>query len=139
MTIGKTYNINELAEAIGIKKHINDSEGQIKRISIDSRKIFSTEHVVFIALKGKNWDAHDFIDEAYEKGIRNFIIEKPNQLPDDSNVIYVENTLDALQKWASIHRSQFSLPIVAITGSNGKTIVKEWLFEIGRASGRERV
>ena len=90
MTIGQTYNINELAEAIGINKHIIDTEGQIKRISIDSRKIFSTQHVVFIALKGKNWDAHDFIDEAYDKGIRSFIIENTNQLPDDANVIYVE-------------------------------------------------
>ena len=130
MTIGHPYNINDLANAIGVKKVINDPDQQVDRISIDSRKIFSNENLIFIALKGKNWDAHDYIQEAYEKGVRNFIIEKGKILPSDANIIYVENTLDALQKWALIHREQFTLPIIAITGSNGKTIVKEWLFQL---------
>ena len=130
MTIGYRYNIIELADLIGSEKIINDPNQKVDRISIDSRKIFSNDNLIFIALKGKNWDAHDYIEEAYSKGVRNFIIEKGITLPSDTNIIYVENTLDALQQWAISHRSQFTIPIIAITGSNGKTIVKEWLFQL---------
>ena len=76
MTIGHPYNIIELADLIGSEKIINDPNQKVDRISIDSRKIFSNDNLIFIALKGKNWDAHDYIEEAYSKGVRNFIIEK---------------------------------------------------------------
>ena len=104
---------------------------ELERVCIDSRKVFVGSSALFIALKGDNWDAHDFWQEAYDKGVRAFLVEDRDiDFPLDANVIYVENTLDALQFWASKHRSKFDIKCLAITGSNGKTLIKEWLYEL---------
>ncbi|RLD53584.1 MAG: bifunctional UDP-N-acetylmuramoyl-tripeptide:D-alanyl-D-alanine ligase/alanine racemase, partial [Bacteroidetes bacterium] len=78
----------------------------------------------------KKNNGHKFIDGLYEKGIRNFIVSEDHFHFDDANVILVENTLDALQKLTAFHRREFDIPVIGITGSNGKTIVKEWLFQL---------
>ena len=97
----------------------------------DSRKLISTPGAVFLALSGPNHNGHQFIQEAYQQGIRLFILEQEpeNQLP-DAGILLVEDTLYALQQLAAWHRQQFTLPVIAITGSNGKTIVKEWLASL---------
>ena len=108
---------------------VGDSSASVNRISIDSRNHLSTKQTLFIALKGKNRDGHDFISDAYNKGVRNFLVQ--TNLADvypKANLIIVKDTLLALQKWAKNHRAKFNIPVIAITGSNGKTIVKEWLY-----------
>lgn len=106
----------------------------IEHISVDSRKLVVPENTLFIAIKGKNHDGHDFVAETYKQGVRNFIVENEKAvLPlreQGINYVVVKNSIRALQKLASWHRSQFEYPVIAITGSNGKTIVKEWLTQL---------
>ncbi|MCP3659879.1 MAG: bifunctional UDP-N-acetylmuramoyl-tripeptide:D-alanyl-D-alanine ligase/alanine racemase [Bacteroidetes bacterium] len=104
----------------------------INQISLDSRKILISQETLFIAIKGDNHDGHQFIYDLYQKGIRQFIIEDQNidlqQLP-EANIILVDNSIIALQNIANYHRNKFNIPIIGITGSNGKTIIKEWLSQ----------
>jgi alanine racemase len=104
----------------------------IQHLVIDSRKINQPEASLFIVLVSSRRDGHDFIVNAYEKGVRNFLVSKrinASQFP-NTNFILVKDTLAALHKIAVENRKQFSFPVVGITGSNGKTIVKEWLFQL---------
>lgn len=98
---------------------------EIFQVYFDSRNIVSAENALFIALKN-----NEFIEDAYKKGIRNFICSTLKNPKSDCNYIFIENPLDALRVWAKNHRSQFHFPIIGITGSNGKTIVKEWLYHL---------
>lgn len=112
-------------ESVGFipKKHL------IKALSIDTRKLVSGEHSVFYALQGEFKDGHSFIQDAYDKGVRVFIVSNlPKSLLKQATYILVKNTLYALQAIAKYHRDQFNYSIVAITGSVGKTTTKEWLY-----------
>jgi alanine racemase len=108
---------------------------EIRFLSFDSRTILSGNETLFFALKGVQKDGHLFISDAYKKDVRVFVVE---QVPDNYSVfagaifIVVEDTVKALQRLASFHRKKFSFPVVGITGSNGKTIVKEWLADLLR-------
>ncbi len=106
----------------------------IEHISVDTRKLFIPENTLFVAIRGKNHDGHNFLAEAYEKGVRNFIIENEKfALPFRElgiNYVVVKNSVRAFQKIVSWHRSKFQYPVIGITGSNGKTIVKEWLTQL---------
>lgn len=114
------------------------AEKWISAISIDSRTIFDPEPVLFFALKSNRNDGHRYISDLIHQGVGAFVV---SELPVDYDsfpqihFIVVQDTLMALQKLVAWHRSQFQIPVVGITGSNGKTIVKEWLFELlrGRA------
>lgn len=121
-----------LTEAEWIQK---SNDILISQIITDSRTVFAPETSIFIAIKGERHDGHQFIEELYRRGIRNFLISDSkidfSKYP-DANFLKVENSLVALQKWASSHREQYNFPVIAITGSNGKTIVKEWLFQLLR-------
>lgn len=99
---------------------------------IDSRKAPIIEGVVFFAIRGKRHDGHAYIDELYSRGIRQFIVEEalPSLSRPDVNLIQVPNAVHALQQVAAMHRRQYNLPVLAITGSNGKTIIKEWLSQL---------
>ena len=105
----------------------NNSE--IINLLTDSRKIVLPSKSVFFAISGERHDGHLFIKDLYNKGIRSFIIENDIELQGipEANIIKVKNTISSLQKIAAYHRSQFTIPIIGITGSNAKTIVKEWL------------
>jgi alanine racemase len=96
----------------------------------DSRRIIHPEGSLFFAIVTARRDGHDFIGEAYKAGVRNFIVSKPFSLGEDAGILLVGDTLVALAQLAAWHRSQFSLPVIGITGSNGKTIVKEWLYQL---------
>ena len=104
----------------------------INHLVIDSRKAITTEDALFFAIKGDRHDGHLFIANLYQSGMRQFIIEK--EIPVDhfpqGNFLRVDSSVDALQKITSFHRSQFQIPVVGITGSNGKTIIKEWLYQL---------
>lgn len=100
----------------------------IENITIDSRSLQNGPHTLFFALVGPNHNAHTYIEELIHKGVRNFVVsELPVAFTGLANFLVVENTLDALQSFAAYHRRLFDFPIIGITGSNGKTIVKEWL------------
>jgi Alr-MurF fusion protein len=104
----------------------------IEDLIIDSRKTLLSEQAIFFAIKGERHDGHRFIPELYEQGIRQFIVEESFsaiELP-EANILRVKSSITALQQLAAFHRSQFSIPIIAITGSNGKTIIKEWLHQL---------
>src|SRR5690606_18794690 len=94
---------------------------------IDSRSLQNNATTLFFALTGKNSDAHQYINELEQKGVCNFVVSKLPENTQKSNFILVENTLKALQEFAESYRQNFHFPIIGITGSNGKTIVKEWL------------
>jgi alanine racemase len=105
----------------------------VNEIITDSRQISYTGEVVFAAIKGKNHDGHRFVGNLYQRGIRIFIVENlPENLPDYGNAAFIlcGSTVSALQKLAAWKRKSFSSPVIAITGSAGKTIVKEWLSDI---------
>lgn len=106
----------------------------IEQLSTDSRLSPASTNVLFFAIKGKNHNGHDYLLDLYKKGIRLFVVEtvSPNSLQElpNANILLVENSLAALQDIAAYHRQTFQLPVVAVTGSNGKTIVKEWLYQL---------
>ena len=107
-------------------------EGEIVELIYDSRKVLHADKGLFFALSGTR-DGHDYIVAAYEKGVRNFVLSRPDfpttDLP-EANFVWVKDTWDAIRKLAGYHRQQFGGLIIGITGSNGKTVVKEWLYEL---------
>src|SRR3954462_7033800 len=108
------------------------AESRIEQLVIDSRKIIFPANSIFFALTSQRRDGHDFIDEVYKKGVTNFVISKQIELSkwSEANFVLVTNALQSLQQLADHHRQQFSYPVIGITGSNGKTIVKEWLNQL---------
>ncbi|MBR0335582.1 MAG: alanine racemase [Alistipes sp.] len=95
----------------------------------DSRTTSSTTSALFVAMRGVNHDAHDYINDMVERGVRAFIVEHEVVLPDGCGAVVVDNALKALQKLAAFRRDNFEGHVVAITGSNGKTTVKEWIAQ----------
>ncbi len=112
---------------------------EIKGIAIDSRSVKEGE--LFVALKGDRFDGHDFVPEAIKKGAWGALVErytledKYTSLGGLKNMLPVEDTLYALQEMAHMHRKKFIIPVVGITGSNGKTTTKEMLACILKQNG----
>ena len=104
-----------------------ESAGNVDIVIYDTRKITTTRDGVFFAFMGHR-DGHLFVEKAYEKGVRCFVVSKKVELPNDCSIILVEDTLFAFQELAKHHRNQFTIPVIAITGSLGKTTTKEWLY-----------
>ena len=129
------YKIPEIVKALG-GKHIVKSKKEfaIEELLLDSRKLIHPANTLFFALGGQKLDGHNYVDELYKKGVRNFVVSKEDDFTEekypDSNFILVKNAIAALQKLAGYHRNKFQLPVIAVTGSNGKTVVKEWLYQL---------
>jgi len=124
--------LTEIANAVDGQLYVPESFS-VKKISsvvTDSRTFFSGENSLFFALLGPRNNGHNYIQELIEKGISAFVISDKKYIKQDAAFILVKNTTIALQKLAANNRSKFNYPIIGITGSNGKTIVKEWLFEL---------
>jgi alanine racemase len=105
----------------------------IHDILIDSRKLISPDQCLFFALSSKRNDGHKYIPELFARGVRDFIVTKaPSDLESypEANFIIVKNSLQALQALARAHRERFNIPVIGITGSNGKTVVKEFLYQL---------
>lgn len=102
----------------------------ITELTIDSRKVNAPATALFIALKTARRDGHAFVRAAYEAGVRNFLVQQPVEALPEANVLVVPDTLTGLQQIAAQHRRSFHIPVIGITGSNGKTIVKEWLYQL---------
>ena len=101
-------------------------------LEIDSRKALVEEGTLFFAIAGERHDGHQFVSELYRAGIRQFVIEKQLDLTPypQGNFLLASSSLSCLQSLVIYHRRFFSIPVVGITGSNGKTIIKEWLFQL---------
>ncbi|BDS12473.1 bifunctional UDP-N-acetylmuramoyl-tripeptide:D-alanyl-D-alanine ligase/alanine racemase [Aureispira anguillae] len=103
-----------------------------KFVLIDSRKLVFPSQSIFFAIKGRSTDGHEFIADLYQQGVRRFVICKNIDLTayPKAQFMMVKEVLKVLQEYAQYHRLQFNIPTIAITGSNGKTILKEWLFQL---------
>lgn len=126
--LGLPYTLHDIAQIVpaldifqGMMK-----PNVLKYVVFDTREISHGAETVFVALKTAHRDGHDFIQDALEKGVKNFIVDRKLAI-EGINYLLVQDTLEALQMWAAQHRRRFDYPVIAITGSNGKTIVKEWL------------
>lgn len=126
-----TYHISDIARIIKGRLIASHDDAEIRELLMDSRKAVFPAVSLFFALKGSRRDGHTFLTDAHRKGIRNFVVsEEPAEIPEQSNVIVVRDALEALQSLAIHHRNKFHIPVIGITGSNGKTIVKEWLNQL---------
>ncbi len=119
-----------LSEVLQTFAPVTKKELNVLDISIDSRSLRNTENTLFFTLKGNNHNAHDFLNDLYAKGVRYFVVSQDISLPADAIVFKVDDTLRALQRFVAFYRKKYTFPIVGITGSNGKTIVKEWLNQL---------
>lgn len=112
---------------------IGNGNQTVSRLLTDSRSLCFPEETLFFALKTKRGDGHRYIHELYEKGVRAFVVSELPQESDqmtDTAFFVVESPLKAMQELAGKHRQRFNIPIIGITGSNGKTIVKEWIYKL---------
>ena len=125
------YSLKQVTKILNGQFVGNEAERQVCDLLIDSRQLIAPENALFFAILSARNDGHKYIYELYEKGVRAFVVNRqPEKACPEANFIIVPDTLKALQALASHHRQQFSFPIIGITGSNGKTIVKEWLFQM---------
>jgi alanine racemase len=130
------YRATQIAQIVHGTPITNQYKGIITHIAYDTRRLVFPDTSVFFALITPKNNAHNFLLQAYHAGVRVFVVQR--QIPynntlvfaQDATIIEVNNTLTALQQLAAYHRSLFSLPVVGITGSNGKTIVKDWLAHL---------
>ena len=129
------YNIADIEKITGGKfLSGNNAAAVIEHLLIDSRKLLFPATSLFFALPGPRRQGSAFVKDLYSKGVRNFIVDASFIfLPEDfaaANIIQVKNVLQALQQLTAYHRNQFAFPVIGITGSNGKTMVKEWLYQL---------
>ena len=128
-----TYTIEKITTLIGAH-HYGENAADVAFILTDSRSLCFPEETLFFALQTNRNDGHKYIPELYQRGGRNFVVtdvptDRAETYP-DANFLKVSNTLKALQRLAERHRDEFDIPVVGITGSNGKTMVKEWLYQL---------
>ncbi len=129
------YRTEEIANICGGKLYKGGRKQSVRNIITDSRKFSFPDDSIFVALKGERNDGHKYLKDLYRQHVRSYLVEKlPDVLTEyeGADFIVVADTLRALQKIASVHRSLYEIPVVGITGSNGKTILKEWLFQLLR-------
>ncbi len=125
------YSLKEVADIVGGQLVGADEGKTISDLLIDSRHLVDAQQALFFALTSARNDGHKYIKDLYDKGLRAFVVKRiPNDVFPGAAFIVVSDTLKALQTLAAHHRQQFDIPVIGITGSNGKTIVKEWLYQM---------
>ena len=128
-----TYTIEKITTLIGARRYGN-ADANIGFLLTDSRSLCFPEETLFFALKTERHDGHAYIPELYRRGVRNFVVTgMPEGYADgypEANFLKVTDARKALQRLAERHRDEFNVPVVGITGSNGKTVVKEWLYQL---------
>ena len=130
------YPIEKITTLIGARR-FGSIDCNIRWLLTDSRSLCFPEQTLFFALRSQRNDGHRYIEDLYRRGVRSFVVEQvPEAMHDDANYLKVSSTLAALQRLAERHRDEFDCPVVGITGSNGKTMVKEWLYQLLQPSQR---
>ncbi len=127
------YKLEDIVKATGGKLAAKGTNPLlILELLTDSRKLLHPQVTLFFALPGLKLDGHNYIADLYKKGVRAFVVSKEQALETypDAAFILVKDVVNALQKLAHFHRKKFQIPVIGITGSNGKTIVKEWLYQL---------
>ncbi len=125
-----TYHIEQIATLLGAHR-VGTADTPVDWLLIDSRSLTFPEQTLFFALRTQKNDGHRYLTELYARGVRAFVVSTlPEEPKADANYLIVPSPLKALQRLAERHREEFSIPIIGITGSNGKTIVKEWLYQM---------
>lgn len=127
-----SYSLTYIA-SITNAKLVGNGAVEISKLITDSRKVVTPNESLFVALRGVNHDGHRYILELIAKGVCNFLVDSQfdvGSVDENVNFLIVDNTLNALQLLAAAHRHSVDYPILAITGSNGKTIVKEWVVQL---------
>ena len=124
------YKIEEIVTLTGARRY-GHAEAEVEWLLTDSRSLVYPETSLFFAIKTASGDGHDFIQELYQRGVRNFVVTSLPQNREtvypDANFLQIPSALKALQRLAERHREQYDIPVIGITGSNGKNMVKEWL------------
>lgn len=124
------YSIETITTLMGAHR-VGSVDTHIDWLLIDSRSLTFPEETLFFAIRTHKNDGHRYIPELYRRGVRNFVVSQlPENPENDANYLVVPSPMKALQRLAERHREEFNIPIVGITGSNGKTIVKEWLYQL---------
>lgn len=126
------YRITEIADmSAGVL--VGAQDAGVSRLLLDSRLLSFPEETLFVAVKSARDDGHKYVEDLYRRNVRNFMVScdvaEYKELK-DANFIVVKDTIAALQRLTAMHRARFSVPVIGITGSNGKTIVKEWLYQL---------
>ncbi len=126
------YSVEHIAAILKAPLHGHTPDNRVTRLLTDSRSLTFPEETLFFAIVTKHGDGHRYIPELYARGVRNFVVSSSCEYEEypDANFIEVSDALSALQRLAAHHRSKFNIPVVGITGSDGKTIVKEWLYQL---------
>ena len=125
------YTTSQIATLIGARRY-GERDYNVAFLLTDSRSLSFAEETMFFALRSKRNDGHRYIQELYKRGVRNFVVDTTpsDSNYEDANFLVVPDTLAALQRLAERHRDEFQIPVIGITGSNGKTVVKEWLYQL---------
>lgn len=131
----KKYTIANVSDIIKPEaQHIAVADARIEHLLTDSRSLVFPETSLFFAITTKRGDGHKYIPSLYAAGVRNFVIESlpegATHLYPGANFLKVSDSLDALQRLAAYHRERYDVPVIGITGSRGKTTVKEWLYQV---------
>jgi len=126
------WSLNNIAQIVDGKLFVPKGfrNMEIVQVVTDSRTFFKNENALFFALKGPRHNGHNYVAELLNRSLNAFVVSQPGVISENAAFVLVENTTEALQKLAAHHRNSFHFPVVGITGSNGKTIVKEWLHEL---------
>ena len=128
------YSIKEIAQILHIQPSaLGDDKAIVSYLLTDSRSLTFPDETLFFAIRTGNNDGHRYIASLYERGVRNFVVETLERVPQelgDANFLVVADTLSALHTIATYHRRRFRIPVIGITGSRGKTSVKEWLYQL---------
>lgn len=125
------YRLSEIASAVnGVLK---GSDGIVKNIIYDSRRLSGSPTTMFVAIKGTVRDGHSYVPLLYGKGVRSFMVTEDfdiSEVGEDAGFVVVKDTVEALQKLAEFHRERVNMPVAAVAGSSGKTVVKEWIYQV---------
>lgn len=124
------YTISQISTLIGAHQ-LGEADVEVSWLLTDSRSLCFPEETLFFAIKTSRGDGHRFIPSLYRRGVRAFVVSEKPEIPyPDAAYLLVPDTLRALQRLTERHRERYDVPVIGIAGSNGKTIVKEWLYQM---------
>ncbi|MGM9804488.1 MAG: bifunctional UDP-N-acetylmuramoyl-tripeptide:D-alanyl-D-alanine ligase/alanine racemase [Muribaculaceae bacterium] len=125
------YSIKQIAQIIEARHaELSHPDDEVSHLLTDSRSLTFARETLFFAIATPSGDGHRYVSHLHSLGVRNFVVTSRQGLPDDANYLIVDNAVSALQRLCAYHRSLYQIPVIAITGSRGKTCLKEWLYQL---------